>query len=160
MSAAMAVPALLRHIPLIAPKMRQADALEVWASDGLRPAQAIRASMRGSDFSRTLFIHGECAAIFGVKLQDGVGVPWVLTTTVVDRFPIAFWKASKHVLGELAQKYGVLAQCIDWRHAQALRWVKRLGMAVDESPHRCGPEGALFHHVFLRREEAPHAHQL
>lgn len=137
--------------------MRAADAAEVYASDGLRPAQALRRSMKGSDFSRTLLIEGEPAAMFGVRVIEGVGFPWALTTETAERFPLAFWRASQHVVREIVDRYRFLSQCIDARHVMALRWAGRLGFRVDKQPHECGKFGLPFHMITLRAKGCDHA---
>lgn len=150
--ATISVPTEMKHIEQAALSIRHADRIEVLASHGLDARQAILASWYGSDFARTLFIDDRIAAIFGVRsLPDGAAQPWVLTTDLVDRRPVAFWRASKHVVRELRGRYPLLGQCIDARHEQALRWVSRLGFEVDKEPHRCGVLGLWFHRAILRR---------
>lgn len=146
------MPTELAHVLLVAERMREADRLEVLASDGLSPKDAILASWRVSDFTRTLLLNGEPAAVFGARLlADGTAQPWALTSDVVDRNRKAFWRASKHVTSALLDRYHTLVQCVDARHARALRWVARLGFEVSLEPHACGPGGALFHQAILRR---------
>lgn len=140
----------LAHLAQAAADMREADRLEVLASDGHSPAGALVASCGVSEFVRALFIERELAAVFGVRrLQSGAALPWVLTTTVVDRHPMAFWRASKHVVRELRKRYPVLVQCIDARHAQALRWAARLGFELAKDPHPCGVSGLPFLEAIL-----------
>lgn len=152
MTAILSIPVEIGHLALAAADMREADQLEVLASDGHRPAEALLASCAVSEFTRALFLDGELAAVFGVrKLETGVAVPWALTTTAVDRHRIAFWRASKLVLLELRKRYPLLSQCIDARHKQALRWARRLGFSAGfGGVHLCGAAMLPFHHLVLR----------
>lgn len=132
------------HVDLVAPRMRSADCLEVLASGGFTPADAIRASLAISSFARTAFIDGEAAAIFGVvERDDGRAIPWLLTTTTVDRFPLTFLKASKVVIRALLEAWPEMLQAVDVRYAGALSWAKRLGFTVSE-PRSFGFEGREF----------------
>jgi hypothetical protein len=122
------------HVPIIAARMRPADRDEVLASAGFDPETAIREALKISEFARTAYIHGEPAAIFGVVRDDECpwAVPWLLTTDVVETYPLTFWKASKSVLHTLRKAYPDLLQFVDARHEQAMRWAKRLGFHVEQ----------------------------
>lgn len=150
MSRAISVPAEPAHIAHVAEHMRQADRDEVLASDGWTPHEALRESRSASFFTRALLIDGEPVAIFGGVFLGVAVLPWALTTDAVERHPIAFVKASKHVVRELLVTWPHLVQCIDARHVKALRWAKALGFEVEE-PHVCGLAGLPFHRIVLRR---------
>lgn len=128
--------------------MRQADKDEVLASGGFRPAQALRACLRRSEVARTVFVGDEALAMFGVIAGDPVSTPWLLTTTAVDRYPMAFWRASKLVVPELRALYPLMAQAIDVRYTRAVSWARRLGFAVGE-PVAYGMAGLPFHPIAL-----------
>lgn len=135
------------HVDLVAPRMRSADCLEILASGGYTPADAIRASLAISSFARTAFIDGEAAAIFGiVERADGVAIPWLLTTYTVDRFPLTFWKASKVIVRALLEAWPNMLQAVDVRYTGALSWARRLGFTVRE-PEPFGEHGLPFSQI-------------
>jgi hypothetical protein len=140
----------LEHMAEVAQHMRQADVAEVLSSHGLTPAQALAVSLNGSAFARTLFIDDHVAAIFGVRKLADVAEPWALTTDAVDRFPVAFMRASRRVVRKLLPLYPELRQCIDARHTQALGWLQRLGFTVAKRAHPCGLARSAFFSVSLK----------
>lgn len=149
MSEILSLPVEVRDIAYVAVNMREADALEIMASGGQRPAEALVASCAASVLARSLFIGGELCAIFGVLKHFTTAVPWALTTANVERHPVDFWRASKIVLAEMRKSYPSMVQCIDARHGRALEWAKRLGFEVNEA-HTCGVEKLPFHQISMR----------
>lgn len=130
---------------IVAATMRQADREEVLASGGFTPEEALVEAVRWSEFSRTARFDGQPACMFGVA--PGVpAIPWVLTTTVVNRYPVTFWRASKTVLRAIVGLYPQLEQRIDARHVAALSWVRRLGFQV-ESVEPWGHARLPFHRI-------------
>ena len=134
------------HVDLVAPRMRSADCMEVLASGGFSPADALRASLAISIFARTVFFDDEAAAIFGIVETGSAAIPWLLTTDTVDRYPLTFWRASKTVLAHLREVWPEMVQAVDARYAGALSWAKRLGFTVGE-PEPFGVEGRPFRRI-------------
>ncbi len=149
MSIAYAIEATPAHASLVAARLRPADLAELEAQ-GTDAERELRWLLPHSDFARVLFIDHREAAIFGVvKMADGTGMPWTLTTTEVDRHQRAFWQASKYAIPFMLQRYHKLVQCIDARHDKALRWARHLGFTIDEQPHECGPLKMPYHRAVL-----------
>ena len=77
------VPAKLRHVFELAPKMSEADRDEIWAAGHLSPKQALLESIRSSNNAQAGLINGRVVCMFGVgevSLLSTVGVPWLLTS--------------------------------------------------------------------------------
>jgi hypothetical protein len=93
--------------------------------------------------------NGEVGAMFGVVVHPRssvlapIGVVWMLTTTVVDRYPVAFYKASRKVVRDLSQRYGMLFNYVDTRYTQAVEWARRIGFET-KLPMALGVHGELF----------------
>lgn len=119
------------------------------------PEQVLLISLRRSYYARAVFIGDEPLVMWGLVAEPGGLVrPWCLTTTAVDRYPLTFWRESKRVIRGIAKSGApVLVQCIDGRYAAALRWMRRLGFHVDETPHPCGVEQLPFHRAVLVLQE-------
>lgn len=137
------------HVELVASRMRRSDIDETLASEGLGPHAALARNIKMGEFARTVFINGEPAAMFGIVPYGQAWVPWLLTTDVVDKFPLSFWRASKHILAELLKAYPVLVQNIDARYIRALHWAERLGFKVFP-PEPFGQAGMPFHLVIKK----------
>jgi hypothetical protein len=133
-------------------RMRPEDAAEVMASDGFSPVEAIIQSWASSKEAWTARMNGEVAAMYGVVIHPAgsaltpVGVAWLLTTVVVDRYPVAFYKKCREVVKELTERYGTLINYTDARYARAVNWAGRLGFTVHPAVP-FGKSGELFHPI-------------
>jgi hypothetical protein len=136
----------------VAAAMRPADAAEVLASGGYTPEGALVAAVEASDFARVLVVDGEPIAMFGVLCRGALAIPWLLTTTGVDRHRRAFWRASKHALAKILEHYPVLVQQVDARYTAALRWAQRLGFDV-HPPAPFGVAGLPFCQITLEASD-------
>lgn len=134
----------------LADHMRAADRAEVLASGGYSPIDAVDVSLQFSEVVRAAEINGELLCLFGVTVVPDApwSVPWLLSTTAVDRYPLAFWRASKAALAQLRERYPFLLQQVDARYTQALSWLRRLGFTI-EPAQPFGAQGLLFHRVTL-----------
>jgi len=136
------------HVPLVAARMCKEDRDEVMASGGYTPEEALRCSLAISEFARTAFVDDGPLAMFGVTVKDEVAIPWLLTTDLVCRYPLTFYRASKAICREIREAYPTMVQAIHAQHTSALSWIRRLGFTVGE-PVRFGVRGELFCPVVL-----------
>lgn len=135
--------------------MRAEDMLEVAAASGWDPFEALQGSIARSVCAFALELGGELAGIFGVShgpVLAGYDVVWMLTGRAVDRHRRAFWRESVRVMRILLERWPVLANAIDARHASSLRWAQRLGAEIQPA-RPWGVAGLPFHAVIWRRSE-------
>lgn len=154
------VRATREHAHFLAPMMRYADVLEVQASAGFTPLEAITHALEFSEFSFAVFFDGQLAAVFGVGLPvdakdtilcpPATGIPWLLTSEVVDRHHREFCRVSKQAVAMLSERYETLVQWVDLRHTRALRWAAWVGFSVGQ-PVPFGVEARLFRPIIFRR---------
>ena len=130
--------------------MREADRLEVRASTGRDPRDAVRESFEGSKEAWSLRIDGELICMWGVAdiwddllAQGVVGVVWMLTTDAIERHKGGFIKAAHEFFPTLFERWGTLVNAVDIRHEKALRWGERMGFVFLE-PRPFGFEGRDF----------------
>jgi hypothetical protein len=146
------IPATMAHVVELAAIMREADRREIWASDRQLPLGALSISLRESEKAWSTFFGGEIAMMYGVRripAAESAMMIWFLSSTVVDRHPITFWRACKEGLPRLLDEYPVLCNMVDARYEQSVRWVRRLGFQIKkEEPF--GPDGVPFHFVIRR----------
>lgn len=148
------LPATMGDAVELAPRMRQSDRDEVLASAGFTPFEALVKSLELSDRAYSLRFGAELGAMYGVAAHRnvrGVGVPWLLTSTEVDRYPVAFLRQSKPALEEMLGMYDALINYVDARYTAALRWAKWLGFHVAD-PMPFGVAGLPFHPISLIRQ--------
>lgn len=131
----------------LAPRMREADAVEVRRSAGFAPLEALVRSLLESDGRAfTLRLDGQVAAMFGLVKPDilgVVGIPWLLTSDLVERAPVAFFRAAREMVDLWSAECPTLLQFVDEEYTAARRFLARLGFTI-HPPVRYGPEGAWF----------------
>jgi hypothetical protein len=138
--------------------MRKADREEIYASRGMSPKKVLMESIRASHVAYAFYVKGEIAALFGVvqaisEDKGGMfGIPWVLTGAAVENDRREFWRWSKEGLRIFLDEYGVLANYVDARHEQAIRWLKHLGAEIDAEPKPHGKLGLPFYRFIFRRK--------
>lgn len=137
------------HVEALAATLRDDDAKELEAGGWERSLDAIIFSVWASELSLAVSFNGEVAAIAGVSAvsvdPDGVksGTAWVLTSKVVNRFPVTFWRESRWLLAQFRQSVPRLQNAVDARYLKALRWAQRLGFDLGEVKP-IGPNGEPF----------------
>lgn len=140
-----------RHARELARIMREDDKVEIMASGGLQPEQAIRASINRSAEAWAMYAGEDLLIIFGVADgQNGWAVPWVLSSTHVPRYGKTFWRATRLIFADIRTRYPNMVQMVHARYAAALRWVERLGFRV-ESPVRFGRANTLFCRISVEK---------
>jgi hypothetical protein len=136
----------------LAATMRQSDRDEILASHGFDPEGGVKRSIALSTDVWTGARGEEVLAVFGVAVLNalsGHGTVWALTSTVVDRYPVEFYRASRKVVTELRARYSLLTNAISCENKRALRWARRIGFTIGD-PVPIGLAGQLFRRIYLR----------
>ena len=135
------------HIAFIAPRMRQADADEIWAAAHLKPQRALEWSMLASREPMTGAADGRPVCMFGISTTtpfDRIGHPWLLSTDEIENHAYVLLTGSRRYLTIERERYAGLENYVDARNTKALRWVRWLGFAIDP-PASYGVDGLPFH---------------
>jgi hypothetical protein len=143
----------------LAKTIREADRLELEATSGRGPEDVLDEGLRVSSEVWVARYLGRVMAIWGIVpstedtalMGPRVGAAWLLTSTIVNQAPKAFWQACKTELALLLHRWDMLVNWVDCRHLQALRWGSRLGFVFDE-PAPYGVQGLPFRRFTLTRE--------
>jgi hypothetical protein len=122
-------------IVALSEQLRPVEAREISASTGKAPLLPLMESFTRSREAWAVFADGELVCCWGVvpTETEGVGVPWMISTPVIERRKVAFWKLCVRELPELLERWRVLGNAIDMRHQQAVNWAKRLGFRFYET---------------------------
>jgi hypothetical protein len=143
-----------RHAAIV-PYLRKADIDEMMDGLGVsaawgvaysiacsRPGYAARVAEPGPDMKNK----ARTAAVFGIgpSLEDGLGVPWLLATEIIERYPITFYRASRTLFPRVAEGYERLVNWVDARNTLSLRWLVWLGFEMGP-PVPFGARGLEFH---------------
>lgn len=123
------------HLLAIAPRMREADAAEVFAATGRSPLSALRHSVARSDFVYTIEFDGQPETVFGcgtVNLVCRIGAPWLLGSDALERYYRHFLKGSRFWVSKMRREYSGLRNIVDDRNEVSKRWLQWLGFTLSE----------------------------
>lgn len=126
--------------------MRAADRKECELATGMDAMGAVQISIGFSDRVAAVRVDGKLACIYGVcpsVLDNRIGIPWMLGTPEMDRWPTVILKVSRACVEDMLKTYH---EILNWVHAdntRSIAWLKRLGFEVGE-PAPYGPRGAQF----------------
>ena len=140
----------------MAPRMREVDALEVRASGGLTPLDALTKSVACTDagYGWSAFIEGQVGVMWGVtgvpKIPN-VGCVWMLGTDDIYQIVKRFWRESVLYVDIMHEKYPILCNYIDARNTPTRRWLKRLGFKEITSVQNFGHEKREFIYIESNR---------
>ena len=140
-------------LQFIADTMRKPDQVEVEASNGFSPSEAVTEGVKLSDFSTVAYVNGVPCCVFGLTKGDllsGTGVPWMLSSEEVLKFKREILLHSRQVVGEMLV---ICPHLVNYVHADniiSVRWLKWLGFVI-EKPAPYGPSGQLFHRFSMRK---------
>jgi hypothetical protein len=83
---------------------------------------------------KTIFVDGKLAAIFGCSgvLLGQVGKPWLLTTTVSEKYPVLFVRTYREQVAEMLKNYPVLENMVDASYAKAIKLLEMVGFSIGE----------------------------
>ena len=146
------VPATLEHVLELAENMREADREEVWAAAHYTPEQAALFSLEASRDTTTGLADGKVVCMFGVgaaAIISTTGVPWLLTTDLVNKHAKPFLRRNKKVVKEMLVTYPFLRNYVDERNTVAIKWLRWLGFDVLPAVSY-GLEGLDFHPFEMR----------
>jgi len=150
-------PATIEDGHELAADLRQLEADEIRAMTGLEPLPDIVRCLGYSSEAWAVRFDGHLVCLWGVVsrghnvLMGWWGNGWLLCTNAVERYPITFWKACKHILPLLLSRWDLIANVIDVRHEQSMRWAERLGFRL-EDPKPLGAAGLPFRRFTVRKE--------
>jgi len=116
-----------KDVQELSEKMREADAIEVMASNGLTPLEALT---QGFELSESLaIIHkDELIGMFGVaKIGDDIGSPWMLGSDKIPEIKKDLLTQALDWVVETNKQYPLLVNYVDARNKVAIRWLKYLG---------------------------------
>lgn len=124
--------ALISDVHDLAPRLREADALEMTAL-GEDPAECLRHSWAGSPIRRAVEVDGKVAALWGVygDLFGGVGIPWFLTAPEIERIPVTMVRQGRAEVSDMLGLYPRLENYVAASYRGAVRFVELLGFTVD-----------------------------
>lgn len=79
--------------------------------------------------SETVLINDEVAAVFGVARETLLGEAkiWLITTSLIEKEPVAFLRASRMITKKLYAIHGPLTGMVDADFEKSQRWLRWIG---------------------------------
>ncbi len=144
MARAEVLPLCAADIPVILPIIRQADRDEIEGALQIDLSTAIADGLSDCCKASKIVVDGHVVAIFGDSPHDGrTGIPWLISTIHVERYPRAFLQVCKPEVAEMLTRHESLLNFVDVRNTVAIRWLEWLGFTFGE-PVGYGPLGMPF----------------
>jgi len=147
MTAIRVVPATPTQAAALAPRLRRADADEVWAAARLTPEEAPRQSLALSLRAWAGLADDEVMCLFGLaplSLLTGWGAPWLLGADGLERHANAFLRRNRAMVADMRALCPRLENRVDARNAVSIRWLRWLGFTLHPATP-WGPDGLPFH---------------
>lgn len=141
------VPATVEHIQSMAGRIRQADIDEFWAAAHVEPVESCSRALATSTVAWAGIYRGEVICVVGVcpvSLASGLGVPWMLGSTSLDKCAGRFLRRCRGALISLMETSSHLVNFVDARNTKAIQWLGWLGFTI-HPPVAYGIEGLPFH---------------
>jgi hypothetical protein len=136
--------------------LRAGDRAELEASNPGDPHDAVRHALAVSPHRWAMEVDGQLALLGGVSpvsLVGGIGSPWLLGTTVLERRGGVLTRVCLGYRDLALGLYPVLVNYVDARNATSIRWLKRLGFSIADEPVPYGPKGLPFYRFELRSDD-------
>ena len=114
----------------VAENMRQEDILEVAASHGHTPLQALAFAVTASDRSFAAMHDGSAVCIFGfTQHAEGIASVWLLGTDalVAPTFCRTFLREARRISDEWSATFGTIFNFVDVHAVTTRRWLGWLG---------------------------------
>jgi hypothetical protein len=145
------VPGERWHVWDLAHSLRQGELDEI-AAQGLGPYTCLSRTFRGSLWAETAFIDGKVAAMWGLggNAFDNFGIPWLMTTALVEKLPVAVVKEAKKATQKMLDLRPVLSNHVLASYRGACRLLEVIGFTLDE-PKPYGPKGTMFRRFHMER---------
>lgn len=139
MAKAEVLPFEAEDIEIVLPAVRQADIDEIEEALGIEMREALADCQSGSCKASKIVVDGEIVAVFGdavYSLLGSVGVPWLISTSHVEKHPKAFLKVCKPEVADMLTRHSHLINYVDVRNTRAIRWLEWLGFQMgDPEPY-------------------------
>lgn len=123
----------VEDIQSVADRMRLSDVLEVAASHGHTPYNALCAAVAASTISFTAVIDGVPEGIFGVSHHGGMSAEvWMLGTDGLTKDPKVFFAETSRIMDGWLEQFAILHNFVDDENEVSKAWLLKSGFTLGE----------------------------
>jgi len=122
-----------KDINELVPRLKPADVNGIETTVGVDPRIAIETSMAKSERTWAIIIAGRVEGIVGIGSlpgADGVGVPWLLSSPIIEQYPRELLSEGRRWLKNFHRHNHTLSNVVDCRNQDAIRWLTHIGFSV------------------------------
>ena len=126
-------PSTIDDAAYLAPRLREADRIEIDAFSDATPDSALLRGLSG-DTCLTGTVDDRPVCMFGfgrTSLISPIGIPWLLGTDEVRSIPKTFLIKSREIVNRARQRYALLENWVDSENAISIRWLRWLGFSIE-----------------------------
>ena len=145
----------MRHLTRYTPGMsvdglvlRKADEIEVAASHGMTPQEAVASALATSVEAYIIKDRDEVVGVTGVAPWGSIYSPWLLGSDALVASPLTLVRWSRRLVLLWLARYGSLGNYVHGKNTESIKWLKWLGFAVAESVS-VDFGGEPFHYFYL-----------
>lgn len=142
------VEATIDHAVALAPRLRERDAAEVYASGGHTPERALTASVNASEVAWTALFDGRPEVMWGAApylYSDGkMGVVWLLSSDEMYRVPGRFIQESYNYVSKMFETFDTLFNYVHAANIKSQQWLEMLGFHAVSRNDNYGYAGESF----------------
>ena len=124
------VPATVEHARDLAPRLRQQDKDEVWASGRHDPESALVSSVEVSEVCWTALLDDTPEIMWGAArypIEGNYGVVWLLSSEEMYRIPGRFLHESEVYVSKMHESFDTLFNYVHAANIKSQRWLLGLG---------------------------------
>lgn len=134
-------------IEIMAQNMRRSDKVEVMASHGHTPLEALIYSFNQSDYLAMAISEGVPISMLGVSTSNiitGLGHPWLLSSNELFNHKEYLFEIGPVVIADMVAVCPRLVNYVHHENKTSIKWLKSLGFII-EDPEPYGVKGDPFH---------------
>lgn len=136
-------PATLEDADWIAARARRADKDELWACARVTPLEAMQTGMMLGG-AKVWEVDGNPLCMFGLNTSVAPPAPWMIASDQLGFRALEFLRGSREVVRGWRDRCPAMANFVDARNREAVRWLGWLGFTIHE-PMPYGPDALPFH---------------
>jgi len=138
-------------IESVLPIIRQADRDEIEGALQISLNTSLADGLANCCKASKIVVDGLIVALFGdTRHDERLGIPWLVSTTHVERYPRAFLQVCKPEVEEMLVRHEALINFVDVRNTTAIRWLEWLGFTFGD-PEPYGPLEMPFKPFWMKR---------
>ena len=142
-------PATAADALALAPRLREADRLEVFLAAGDVHA-ALLASIEAPGLSLAATNSGgEVIALFGVSDGPDMGIPWMLASDEIMKHPRHLVDGCRRWVSEMLPRYRLLVNYVHAENATAIAWLQHIGFTIGTLVEDFGVAKAPFYQFYM-----------